>query len=89
MCRHHVQDVPISHFIVTLTGQKTKAKLEYVTTDFVKFDWSQLQVDSPQHIITQDALMFAQRTLKLNLITRGDYEHLCEIPVFYLVGHVA
>ncbi|XP_065658092.1 uncharacterized protein LOC136082603 [Hydra vulgaris] len=56
--------------------------------DLVRFDWSQLQVESPLYEIAKKALEFGKEALASKTFVRNDYRKLCELFVFYLGGEV-
>ncbi|XP_065679805.1 uncharacterized protein LOC136094125 [Hydra vulgaris] len=101
LCRRHMLEIHISHFMEALTGEKTKGPRKglYVKLqnnwcffkkevdkmiDLVRFDWSQLQVESPLYEIAKKALEFGKEALASKTFVRNDYRKLCELFVFYL-----
>ena len=104
LCRRHMLEVHISHFMEALTGEKTKGPRRGLYTrlqkswpnimqemdksKLIRFNWSKLQTGSPLFEITREALEYGQRALKLGLFARGDYRKLCELVVYYLGGDV-
>ena len=79
LCRRHMLEVHISHFMEALTGEKIKAprrelyvKLQKVWPSvkedidkmgLIKFNWKTLQVGSPLNELAKEALQFGERAL--------------------------
>jgi hypothetical protein len=106
LCRHHIYEVHMTHFMEELTGEKTKGPRRTLylrlqkawptiksdvdkIDNILRFDWSKLQVGSPLHTITLEALEFGKRALAVGTFARGDVKKLCQLFVFYLGGEVA
>ena len=56
--------------------------------NITRFNWKTLPVGLPIYIMAQEALAFGQHALSIGTFSRGDYEKLCKLYVYYLGGDV-